>query len=595
MRAGDDRSANDARADDDVLPAFELVIAELSARFINLPANAIDGAITDALRRIAAVLDVDRAQLVDFKPPHVWITHSWAVDGVPAIARNLVEDNFPWMLPRLQNGDAVALRNLDDLPAEASVDKASFHGAGTRSNLTVPMSVAGRVVGALALGCVREERPWPAAVVTRARVLADVFANALDHKRTQETLDAAMRFERLASDVLASFLAARHVDHDAVIAEALSRAADVLGAERATLWMRESRRNEFRKSHRWPDLAGRTANDTLAIPWISSQLVAGAFVQFDGHSLPAEAREDIDALHALGIRSGVIVPLAISGEVAGALSFVSTSDEREWPESLVPRIKHLGEVFAAALARNAAERREHEAKAQAIHAERVAAMGAFAASLAHELTQPLSAIESNAETAARLLAMPNPDIGELRAALQDILEDERRASRLIHKLRQYLRKGSDERRVLALHSAVDEAVRFVRSNAVDRGIGLALDVPQGLRIAGDAVQIQQVMVNLLLNAFDAATDAGGSPTVTIEACEDNGQALVEVTDSGPGMDAETLAKVFEPFFTTKASGMGLGLAISRSIVEAHGGALTAISGQGRGTTFRIALPLAERE
>jgi signal transduction histidine kinase len=380
-----------------------------------------------------------------------------------------------------------------------------------------------------------------------------------------------------------------------VIDHALRTAAAVLGAERATLWARVPGRSEFRKTHRW--LAGvdqATIGTLFEIPWISAQLAAGTFVRFEGSGLPAEARDDVRVLQALGIRSGVIVPLTVAGEVVGALSFASASVEHEWPDSLVPRIKHLGEVFAAALARNAAERREQEAKAQAIHAERVGAMGAFTASLAHELTQPLSAIESNAETAARLLAMPNPDLEELRAALKDILDDERRASSLIHKLREYLRKGRDERRILQIHSAVDEAVRFVRSNAVDRDIALTVDVPQGLGVAGDLVQIQQVIVNLLLNAFDATSHAGRSATVTIQAHEEGGKAIVHVADSGAGMDAATLAKIFEPFFTTKASGMGLGLAISRSIVEAHGGTLTADSQAGCGTRFELALPLAER-
>jgi signal transduction histidine kinase len=499
------------------------------------------------------------------------------------------------MRARILNGEAVVLHSIDDMPPEAAADKATLRSAGSKSNLTVPMSVAGRVVGALAVGRVSEEKPWPFEVVTRARVLADVFANALAHKRAQESLDAAMKFERLVSEVLGALLTASHVDHDAVIEGALRKAANVLGAERATLWERVPGRVEFRKTHRWLAGTDKPTHATLAaIPWISAQLVAGAFVRFDRQGLPAEGLRDVEALNALGIRFGTIVPLAISGEVVGALSFASMSGDREWPESLVPRIRHLGEVFAAALARNTAERREQEARAQAIHAERVGAMGAFTASLAHELTQPLSAIESNAETAARLLAMPNPDIAELRAALQDILDDERRASSLIHKLRRYLRKGRDERSTLEIHSAVDEAVRFVRSNAVDRGIALAVDVPRGLYIAGDAVQIQQVMVNLLLNAFDAVTRVDGPRDVTVTACEDHGSVVVEVLDSGDGIDPAMLGKIFEPFFTTKTRGMGLGLAISRSIAEAHGGGLAAESEPGRGTKFRLALPSTPR-
>jgi GAF domain-containing protein len=168
-----------------------LVIAELSAHFINLPADAVDEAIVDALQRIVTLLDVDRGQLIEFKSEEVWITHSWAVDGVLAISRKLIGEKYPWIMSKLRNGDAVILRNLDDFPAEADLDRASLHNAGSKANLMVPMRVAGRVVGALALGCVREERPWPAEVVARARALADIFANALAHKSTLETLREA--------------------------------------------------------------------------------------------------------------------------------------------------------------------------------------------------------------------------------------------------------------------------------------------------------------------------------------------------------------------------------------------------------------------
>jgi signal transduction histidine kinase len=579
------------------LPAFELLLAELSAKFINLPATAVDDAIVDALRRIITLLDVDRGQLLHVSASQVRVTHAWAVEGVPKAPLRTVQDLYPWAFGQIRRGHTVVVPRVADLPPDASVDKASWQRAGVRSNLTVPMVVAGRMERALTFGCLRRERAWPSDLVMRVQLLGEVFANALDHKRAQESLDAALRFERLVSDVLDSLLTAPNADQDAVIDDALRKAAQVLGAERATLWSRVPGRAEFRKTHRWPaDPQHPISATAVSIPWISAQLVDGVSVRFASENeLPSDARRDLESMRHLGVRSGVIVPLAVSGDVVGALSFATMTAEREWPESLVPRIRHLGEVFAAALARSAAERREREAKAQAIHAERVGAMGAFTASLAHELTQPLSAIESNAETATRLLASPHPDVEELRAALADILEDERRAASLIQKLRQYLRKGRDERRVLDVHGAVDEATRFVRSTAVDKGIALAVDVPQGLHIAGDAVQIQQVVVNLLLNAFDAVmASARRERSVRLTGRADANDVVLEVRDSGTGMDAATLAQIFEPYFTTKTSGMGMGLAISRTIVEAHQGTLSAESTPGVGTTFRLAFPRLQR-
>jgi signal transduction histidine kinase len=581
----------------DALLKFERLLAELSARFINLPASQIDDAITDALRQIVILLDVDRSQLIRFtgEPGVAQVTHSWAVEDVPLVPPKSLTESFPWAIRCLQIGRPVIIARLDDLPPEASVDTASFVRVGVKSNLTMPMIVSGRVEGAITFGCLRRERTWPADLVARVRVLAEVFANALAHKRTEETLSAAMEFERLVSDTFSRLLTAASGEMDAVIDRSLREMAQVLGAERATLWGRVAGKGEFRKTHRWlaegvpvpPSTTG-----SAALPWISRQIIAGALVRFVRlEELPPEAAADLPMLRELAIRSMILVPLVTPSEVVGALSFATVHEERGWPEALVPRVKLLGEVFASVLARNESERREAEATAQAIHAARVGTMGAFTASLAHELTQPLAAIQSNAETAARLLNLPTPDLDELRSTLQDIVADDRRAADLIHKLRRYLRKGEAERQALDLRAALTEAIRFVNSAAADQGIELWVDAGNGLRIDGDPVQIQQVLVNLMLNAFDAvASRDSGARQVTVIARQEPSGVSVEVTDSGTGMSDNTLMQIFQPFFTTKPGGMGLGLSISRSIVEAHGGALTARSTPDRGTTFRIEFP-----
>ena len=198
---------------------FERLLAELSARFVNLPAAEVDAAITDALRRIVLLLDVDRSQLVRFarRGGEVEITHSWAVDGVPAVKPKSIADDYPWAARRLRAGEPVVVPRLDDLPPEAAVDAAAWRRVGVKSNLTMPLRVAGRVEGALALGCLRHDREWPEALVARCSVLAEVLANALAHKRAQEALDAAMGFERTVSGVLAALLTAPRSEQDRVI------------------------------------------------------------------------------------------------------------------------------------------------------------------------------------------------------------------------------------------------------------------------------------------------------------------------------------------------------------------------------------------
>jgi FixJ family two-component response regulator/signal transduction histidine kinase len=580
-------------------PEFERLLADLSAGFVNLPPARIDAAITDALRRSAASLGADRAQLIRFSDDGrgVAITHSGALDGVPAAQPLVVTGAYPWVVGRLRAGEPAVIPRLDDLPPEAALDRARFERIGVKSNLTMPMTVAGKVVGALAFGCMRAARDWPPRLVERVGVLATIFGNALAHKRAQEGLDAAITFERLISDVLGRLLTARPGEVDQVIEAGLADMAQAFGAGRATLWQRVGDRPEFVKTHRWLADGVPVARDVLGpvgMPWIGARLAAGETVRFVDHSnLPPAAAADLPRLRELDIRSAMMVPLAVSGQVVGALSFATPREDREWPAELVSRTRLFGEVLASALARQAAERREQDAQAQAAHAARVGTMGVIAASLVHELTQPLAASLANAQTAVELLDVATPDLDELRATVADIVADDRRVGDLIRQLRRFLRRGEVERTEVDMREVVGEVLRLAGNAATEKGAAITLDLAESLpRLAGDRVQLEQVLLNLLLNAIDAvAANEPGARRITVVARASETGIGLEVSDTGPGMDEQTLARVFQPFFTTKPGGMGLGLSISRSIVAAHGGSLSARSAPGSGTTFRVQLPL----
>lgn len=578
--------------------SFEGLLAELSARFLILPIHEIDAAIAAALRQIVQAMGVDRSQLIRFSSSDdgVQVTHSWAVEGVPAAIPKSLADKFPWLMQRVRAGLAVVIPRTNDLPLEAAVDRASFQAVGTKANLTVPMRVAGRVEGALAFGCLRNEREWPDAFVERARILAEVFANALAHKRTREDLDAAIRFERKASDILRALLAAPHARQDSVVEAGLGEVAHAFGADRATLWQIVEQEGLFRKTHRWLGPGVPTPPDAMRMPrtpWISAQLRRGAVVCFCRHAeLPPEAAGDLEALRDLSIAAAVIVPLELSGAVVGALSVATVREGPAWPRELISRVHLLGEAFASCLAKQEAERREQAAQAQAAHAARVGTMGVFAASLVHELTQPLAASLSNAETATELLNARAPDLGDLRATVADIVADSRRAGEMIQKLRRFLRHGEAERSEFDLGALLAEVLSFVRPEATLKGITMTLDTLKEIpRIVGDRVQIQQVLINLLLNAFDATADcAPGLRRVQLSAQPSESGVRIEVADSGIGMDEATMARIFQPFFSTKPGGMGLGLSISQTIIANHGGTLSVRSERGARSVFRIELP-----
>ncbi len=575
---------------------FERMLADLSAQFINLAPAEVDDAIDTALQRIARILGADRSNLIRFEADEAHVTHSGALNGVPRSLASRIESRFPWASGRLRQGHPVVVRSLDALPGDASIDLASWRALGVQSHLSVPLRVGGRIEGALAFGCLRTAHDWPEQIVERIGVLADVFANALDHKRAQLALDTALRVEQLVSRILAEMLTTSRDERSSTIQSGLGAVARAFGAERAALLERVADGDEIAVTHRWhaegmPERAD--SPDSSGLPWIRGRLLANQTVHFARHAdLPMEAASDLPALRDLGIRSAIMVPFAISGRTIGAISLASSREDREWPSELPPRMRLLGEVFATSLAQRAAERREQEAQAQAAHAARVGTMGMFAASLIHELTQPLAASLANAENAADLLRTPDPDIDELRAAVDDIVADDRRVRDLIQQLRRFLRRGQSERTDIDVGELVRDNVAILAGVAAERGIALTHDIAAGLPgLTGDRVQLQQVMLNLLLNALDAVESGGAaSRRVSILARAADGEVGIEVSDNGPGMDEALAARVFQPFFTTKPDGMGLGLSISRSIVVAHGGRILVQSAPGRGTTFRVQLP-----
>lgn len=227
------------------------------------------------------------------------------------------------------------------------------------------------------------------------------------------------------------------------------------------------------------------------------------------------------------------------------------------------------------------------------HVGRVATMGELAASLAHELNQPLTAISSNASAAQRFMEKTPPNLDEVREALEDIIKDDHRAGEVIRRLRALLKKGELERAPLNINGVAEELVLLLHSEAVVKGVNMRMELGSGLPpVWGDRVQIQQVLMNLMMNGMEAMAEVGAElrELVVKTSPHDSDAVRVSVQDAGPGLDEENMAKLFTPFFTTKREGMGMGLAIARSIVEAHGGKLWATNNPDRGATFHFTLP-----
>jgi signal transduction histidine kinase len=224
------------------------------------------------------------------------------------------------------------------------------------------------------------------------------------------------------------------------------------------------------------------------------------------------------------------------------------------------------------------------------HINRVNTMGELAAALAHEIKQPIAAAVANAGACLGFLEGERPDILEAREAASGTIGSARRAAEIIDHVRSLFKKSFPQREPVEVNELIREVALLLHNDIRRNSVIVHLELAENLReVAGDRVQLEQVLMNLMLNAIEAMRDAGGDLTITSQSTDD-GHLVVSVSDTGLGVPANKIDQIFDTFFTTKPQGTGMGLAISRSIVESHGGRLWATSDSGRGATFRFTLP-----
>jgi signal transduction histidine kinase len=259
---------------------------------------------------------------------------------------------------------------------------------------------------------------------------------------------------------------------------------------------------------------------------------------------------------------------------------------------------HGDHRFGLALVRDITDRRRAEQERERLrqleadlaHINRVSMMGELAASLAHEIKQPIGAAVTNADACLRLLDRDQLDVPEAREAALEMARDARRAADIIERVRSLYGKGSSHQEIVDVNEVIGEMVAMLHNHPNRSSVTIHAKLAESLhKVTTDRVQLQQVLMNLILNGIEAMEGTPGELRITSELADDN-QLLISVTDTGMGLPADKADQIFNAFFTTKPHGTGLGLAISRSIVESHGGHLWASANPERGATFQFTLP-----
>jgi len=290
-----------------------------------------------------------------------------------------------------------------------------------------------------------------------------------------------------------------------------------------------------------------------------------------------------------GLHAAFAFPILLGGDVLGVMEFFS-HDIRQPEQELLNMMATLGSQIGQFIERKRAETALHRARTELAHVTRVATLGEMTASIAHEINQPLSGVITNANASLRWLALVTPNLDETREAVGRIIRDGNRARDVIRRIRALVKKGDTERTPLDINEAIEEVVGLAHSEIQKSCVELTMHLARGLpRVLGDRIQLQQVILNLMMNGIEAMTsvnDRSREMLITSSPHESD-KVLVAVHDTGIGIDSQNLEKIFDTFYTTKPQGMGMGLAICRSIVEDHGGRLWVVSSEGPGATFQF--------
>ncbi len=415
---------------------------------------------------------------------------------------------------------------------------------------------------------------------------------------------ASEGFEALLDEMSAAMARApaHEIDHE--IERWLREIVLALDLDRSTVWERASAELGFIATHSWarpevPKMPPKLAA-TQVSPWLTSKVLAGETLIYTGRDdeLPKEAKKLRRFIKAYGPAANVTMPLQVGGKIVGGLSFGKFRGPLDWPPKVVRRLRVVGQIIAGALDRKRVVLQTRKLEEEVTLAARRSTMGELAASIAHELNQPLGAILGNANAARRMISGEKSNAREAAAALGDIVEDAKRASDIIRRVRALFKDGNSSKTVLDLGGPLAEIEGLLRSEAGVRKLSLRIDVAPSLPpVMGDRIQLQQCVLNLVLNAFDSIAAANGQRReVLVRVAQEEAEWVsVSVRDSGHGIDPSVQGRLFEPFVTTKPNGMGMGLLVTRSIVESHGGRISGKSNADAGATFTFTLPASRNQ
>jgi PAS domain S-box-containing protein len=453
-----------------------------------------------------------------------------------------------WFVGELRSGRTIVIRSYEDLPPEAAAAAEYYRRVGLRFQLVIPLPVDGRTVASIGFSSFRPTREWPDDFIARVRVIGEVMVQALLRKRSEAALRASE--ERWRSIFETSALGISIFDQDL-------RYIAANPAFRAMLGYTDEELRQLTPLDITVEEGRETGQIRLA------ELQQG---KVDHYEVVKQYRRK-------------------DGKVIWGHSSVAQVVESR-PKMFIGTMVDITESKRAQDGIEAA-------RGELRRVARMNRLGAMTASIAHEINQPLAAIAANTSAALRWLANATPNLDEARAALEGIGRDSRRAGDVVEGIRAMFKNEGQNRVLLDINQLVREVLVLVQGELFKRGISLDTELTENLpQVMADRVQLQQVVMNLVTNAMDAMEPIVDRQKLlrVKSAIKDGDIVVVAIEDSGTGIDADKVDRLFDTFFTTKPNGMGMGLSICRSIIEAHNGRLEVSAGAQHGSVFRFELP-----
>jgi signal transduction histidine kinase/GAF domain-containing protein len=458
---------------------------------------------------------------------------------------------------------------LEDAATQSPFDvDAYIRQRGARSILCLPLLNRSRLLGVLYLENSRTSRAFAPTRISVLKLLASQAAIALDNARLYRDVAEREKKIRRAEEALK---------------ESETKFRDYTETASDWLW-------EIGPDYRYTLLTGNAFRSNPADR-------IGKFCWDHALDLESEPEKWRLVRAVLQSRKPFRDFLYCSVDGNGSPIFVKTSGKPVFDASGGFRgYRGTGTDVTAIIRAQKAEASLRTAQAELAHAGRVVTLGQLTASIAHEVSQPIGSARNNARAALNFLNRPTPDLDEVREALTSIVDDADRAGGIIDRIKDQIKKASPRSDRFDLNRAIEEVIMLAQGRITENGIFVQSSFASEMApVHGDRIQVQQVVLNLILNAIEAMSPVEAADrvlSISTEKTPENG-ALVVVRDSGPGIDPKRLDQVFEAFYTTKSGGMGMGLSICRSIIDAHGGRLWAVANEPNGAQFQFTLPSAE--